>query len=70
MVLEKVWVIYDGRGLSDTDEACVYEAFSSDEGDTEESVIACRDKDWNDGAIYSYDLDVDGKTLINQEFVK
>lgn len=63
----KAWIIYDSRAhVMDPDDASVYEAFAEEEGDTLESVIKTREKDWPGGAIYSYDIDKDGKTLINQ----
>ena len=53
--MKKVWLILDGRAWDDPDNAAVYEAFSSDEGDTLESVKATRKKEWADGVIYEYD---------------
>ncbi len=54
--LGKTWIIYDGRAMTmPTDDCAVYEAFCSEEGDTRQSVVACRKRDWPDGVVYEYD---------------
>ncbi len=64
---EKVWIIYDERAWTEEpEEASVYESFCSSEGDTLKKVIKTRNKDWPGGVVFSYDVDSDGKTLINQ----
>ncbi len=54
---DKVWVIYDGRAHDEdlVDDASVYEALCSENGDTRESAMERRDIEWQDGALYEYD---------------
>jgi len=79
---EKVWVIYDGRAHDQdlVDDSSVYVALCAEDGYTREKVIAERDEDWEDGAIYEYDSVEEllpgeaegGKThdvLRNQEYI-
>jgi hypothetical protein len=67
---EKVWIIYDGRAIVDTDIASVYCAYSLEHGETLEQVKRERKEEWPDGWIFEYDVAGDGKTLINERFIE
>jgi hypothetical protein len=67
---KRAWIIYDGRAWTMPTEDCsVYEAFSSEEKDTRQSVLKHRDKEWPDGVVYEYDLvrKADGKDWAENE---
>lgn len=65
----KAWLIMDGRGWTDPDDAAVYESFYEGSGDTRESVLAHRDEEWPDGVVYEYDeiRKADGKDWLENE---
>lgn len=67
--LGKVWIIYDGRAWNDPDEASVYEAFSEEQGETEEDALNTRNNSWPDGVVYAYDSDTDTAELKNRRLI-
>lgn len=61
---EKLFVIYDERAKHDPEDACVFCC-------AETLKEARRDqRDWPNSVIIEYDVDKDGKTLINGRIVK
>lgn len=65
--MKKVWIIFDGRAIDNTDDASVYEAMSEEDGATREEAIKTRNEDWPDGFVFEYDDD--NGTLVNQRFI-
>lgn len=59
--MRHLWVVYDERAaLGDTDDATVYES-----ANTERSAMTAP----FEGIVYRYDVDTDGKSLINETLI-
>lgn len=66
--MNKMWIIYDGRSIDNTDDASVYVALEEEDGETRKSALKIRDEDWPDGFVFEYDIN-EKNELINKLFI-
>lgn len=63
---EKVYIIYDGRAMHDTDAACVLEVCDNGRGDLREALYTWRG---HDAVLVEYSVAADGRTLENERLI-
>ena len=62
-----MWIVYDGRAeFGDTDDASVMEACGNGWQDLRQALWSWREYD---AVLAEYDIDSDGKTLINERII-